>query len=132
MENLELGERVLAHVTEYPGEFDMRRWGYIGVCGTSACLAGHTMLQAGYTIRVEQNGTDTHFIRPNGSMVELEDYEARDLLGLTDEEYWRDGLGDAIFYLGDDDALEEFRRVIEDERDRRAAAPRETDLPAEG
>jgi len=80
MDNPELGMLALKRIESDPESFDMRWWAAVTDCGTVACLAGHVMLAAGYTLRGQS------FIRPDGSYVPSEGQEATHLLGLSDEE----------------------------------------------
>lgn len=141
MENLELAETVLQRIEEHPEEFDMGTWLRAtrrngepeSACKTRACLAGHAMLAAGYELRwypvtgYAYDELASGFIRPDGSAVFSEADEGRELLGLSDDEYYCHDGDDDLFHLGsDDEALARFRELVEAERASRAAVQEET------
>lgn len=64
--------------------FDMNVWGEKNECGTTACIAGHTLLLEGYTMRYNEAEAEFHFISPKGRKVQP-DAAARRLLGLPRE-----------------------------------------------
>lgn len=117
MRNLALAEKVLGTIEAHPGLLDMTEWAAPAECGTSACISGHAMLECGY--RVKWTGTEPAFFRPDGSQVHSEEWEGRDLLGLTDEEY-QEGMPGELFYLEDEEAVARLRELVEAERARRA------------
>lgn len=104
VENPELGRAVLDAIDANPERLYMGSWGYShGGCGTTACLAGHTMIAAGYHL------SGYCFYRPDGEMVTHEAKEAEQLLGMTGSdvpgvELWFD------FENGPD----RFRKMIEE------------------
>lgn len=87
MENAELGRKVLDQIDARPETLYMGAWGYGScepgeewACGTVACLAGHAMLAAGYSLRRHL------YYRPDGTRVNDEAGEAAVLLGFRDGE----------------------------------------------
>ena len=121
MENVNLGRKVVDHLTLNPQELDMGTYGERHPCGTIACLAGHTMLQAGYTL--VDNDLSQHFIRPDGTTVEDEAFEARELLGISDVEYYWPWIAipaqgnpgaTTIFagYLTNEEAFYRFKQIV--------------------
>lgn len=94
MRNPELGRKILDIIDTQPEKFQMsvfgaHRYDPAGeVCGTVACLAGWAMLLSGYEL-----DKDDIFLRPDGTDVDSEDGEARELLGMsiTDELSGYDG-----------------------------------------
>jgi hypothetical protein len=81
MQNAELGRKVVDVMDTAPELFDMGTWGSHTPCGTVGCLAGHAMLQAGYSLSF--GGL---FTRPDGSAVLDEAAEAQYLLGMSRRE----------------------------------------------
>jgi hypothetical protein len=50
MANQEMFDRVLQRISDDPDSLDMGAWYKVtNECSTTACLAGHTVLEAGYT-----------------------------------------------------------------------------------
>lgn len=70
------------HINAHPEEWDQGVW----VCGTTACIAGRIILQAGLTVLAAENAQErgTRVVR-NGVMTSTYD-AARDLAHLTDAE----------------------------------------------
>jgi hypothetical protein len=111
--NIELGRRVLEHVTTHRSHFDMGIWGlWDPECGTTACLAGWAMLLSGYRVNAQED-----FIRPDGSAVRpgIEGDEAAGLLDLSYvERYGSDEDECSLFTAPDEDtAIERFRALVE-------------------
>lgn len=106
--NAELGRRLLDHVTANPAQFDMARW--------CECLAGNALALSGWAPL-----GDGAFLRPSGG--EVSDpaeigREARRVLGLSGEEFWRraadDGGGaECLFAVDNDEAVEWLRELVE-------------------
>jgi hypothetical protein len=126
MENPELGRKVLDHIDEHPEQFNMHYWGVMRpACGTMACLAGHTLIQAGYGFL----GEDT-FVAPDGTHVapsaapELRPPDvARQLLGLSYEEYFGAPDEAMLFYEHTNSAaIARFRAIVEASEAAKAAA----------
>lgn len=113
--NLELAKLVWKQVTEFPETFYMGCWaGEREDCGTVACLAGHTMLLSGYSLREDARQgmpSEMRFIRPDGSRVGNPETEGIALLELTREEYAGEGWPH-LFY-DTVNGLSRFRRLIE-------------------
>ena len=112
MENLELAKLVYKQVTEFPETFDMSAWGYQNKCGTSACIAGHAMLLSGYGLLGENV-----FVRPDGSPVHNNTQEALSLLGMDDDEYYRDSarpgtIGFPLFGTSNANAIRRLGELI--------------------
>jgi hypothetical protein len=104
VENPELGRAVLSLIDAHPGRLDMCTWGYQGPeCGTVACLAGHTLLAAGYKLH------GYNFYRPDGSLVPNEPVEAEILLGMTGS----DGNDTLPLWLDFENGPDRFREMIE-------------------
>src|SRR5712692_7014474 len=108
MDNPELGRKVLDYVTSHPGEFDMTVWGGFTPCGTVACLAGHTMLLAGY-----QLARLNSFHRPDGTKVRRKSAEAAKLLGLVPDEQFSQDSFSLFGVQQNEDAIKWFRRLVE-------------------
>lgn len=49
--------------------FDMGTWGTKTECGTTACIAGHALLLAGYKLRLNIKEGDYEFVSPKGRVV---------------------------------------------------------------
>lgn len=127
MENVELGRLTVKRIDADPRLFDMRVWAARFPCGTAACLAGHTLLAAGYEF-AGANTLTSGFVSPEGVVlpsVRTGD-EASRLLVLTDEERYGgetflnvlgeriDGPGSLFYGLQDNvTALERFREMID-------------------
>jgi hypothetical protein len=80
----QLANDVREAVIMSPEGHDQVYYGKVTDCGTTACLAGHAMLLSGYTLRRGRRaGSSAEFLRPNGSVVDYEFWEAWRLLGLT-------------------------------------------------
>jgi hypothetical protein len=117
MQNLELAERMLAHLEAHPEELAMRLYGAVYECGTTACLAGHAMLQSGYSCT--RMGM---FYRPDGSVVECEPWEAEQLLGLASHERFpSDSSSDLFGVYPEHEAVTRLRGLVETERRNRNA-----------
>jgi hypothetical protein len=85
MQDLALAKSADARVSDRPGNFRMASWGFRWGPGRCyhACLGGHTLLAAGYRL------IGPWFFKPDGlTRVKDPGKEARDLLGLTNEEYY--------------------------------------------
>lgn len=110
MDNPELGRKVLDHVTGHPELFKMSTWGQVTECGTAGCLAGHTMLQDGYSFDEDTS----RFVRPDGSTVSsgAEGDEAARLLGLTVDEQYDEGW-DLFSAAQTEDHVAWFRSIVE-------------------
>lgn len=112
--NAELGRLVLDHVTAHREQLNMGVWGELDStpCGTSACLAGWTLIFSGWelveddTFRKLSDGYETD--RPDV----LAD-EARKLLNLSDDEFWREDDLWCLFNVRDDIAVEWLRELVE-------------------
>jgi len=108
--NRELAMRVMDKIEANPAEWNQGSWVQNGMCGTTACFAGHAMLESGYTLtRVKYtNGTQVHtldlvpagpddddstsyvwFVDPDGVIVTSALAEGQKLLDLDDEESQR-------------------------------------------
>lgn len=107
MDNTQLGRKVVDVMDCNPEQFSMSTWGEVTDCGTVACLAGTAMLQSGYRLR------DGAFYRPDGSFVTNEGREAKNLLGLTDEEEYAPGAGGTIWY-DFNGGPDRFRKLVEE------------------
>ncbi len=73
-------EFALAH----PEEHDQSSWAERTVCGTTMCLAGTVVVQAGYTLLWQPGATTSGYARhpKTGARVPVPT-QARDLLGIT-------------------------------------------------
>lgn len=110
MENYQLGRQVLDVADFDEARFDMRTWGQLGSCGTTACLAGHAMLLSGYTLARQ----DCYY-RPDGSLVGDLLTEAVRLLGMSENEsvYGSRANGPLSLFLDMTRGLERFRELVE-------------------
>jgi hypothetical protein len=108
-----LGREVLDYVTAHRSEFDTMVFAEIRQGVTVADLAGHAMLQSGYTFRKGARGFS--FFRPAGTRVTDVVQEARDLLRLTDEEYYGAAAEPAPLFgvQAEDQAIERFQAIVE-------------------
>jgi hypothetical protein len=87
--NTVLGWKVYEYAKDHPEEFDMDYWVYKQPCGTTACLAGHTLILSGYRIGESGRG----FWRPDGTLVSQPGREAQYLLELDiNDRYFPDDL----------------------------------------
>lgn len=116
MKNVALGRKTLDYMEAHPENVQMDVWGMETACGTVACTAGHALLQDGYLFQL------CLFYRTEpddqGRMVVIsEAMEARERLGLTDDEYCgaSDGYAQSLFDGQQDavDAIVRFRRIVE-------------------
>jgi hypothetical protein len=108
--NIELAEKVREAIFMDPESHDQGEYGRITDCGTIACIAGHTLLQDGYTVKLTKDNY-TQYSRPDGSAVGFEFEEARELLGLTSEE------AQALFYcMNNEEAIDMLEGYIKDAR----------------
>jgi hypothetical protein len=104
MANQDMFDRVLNRIADDPESFDMRHWYKQDTCGTHACLAGFTILEAGYTPWLI---TGIHYASSlgaeecsaGGKLMYIEDV-ARKCLGLTQEQAELLFDAAAIAYLG--------------------------------
>jgi hypothetical protein len=104
-----LGRKVLTHVEAHREHLNMSDWGRETPCGTVACLAGWTLLMSGCTVDAEGL-----FRYPAGRLVGSVRYTARDLLVLTDDEYWPDEADCSLFCpQPEDEAIARFRALVE-------------------
>jgi hypothetical protein len=111
--NGELGRKIRDHVTTYPKQLNMTAWGEVNddYCGTSACIAGWALIFSGWslvednTFRRASDGYETD------SPVAISD-EARRLLDLSDEDYWRERRG-CLFSVREDMAVKWLRELVE-------------------
>lgn len=104
IENAVIGRKVLDRIDAEPKSLNMETWGRQGECGTVACLAGHTMLAAGYSL-------SAGMYYAAGRYVMSEAKEAAGILGLTDAV--TDGCH--LFHQQDRDAaLDAFRKAVEE------------------
>ena len=118
--NDELIDKVMAYICEHPEEWDQREWYSQGVCGTTACFAGHAMLLSGYSIIAEPvrcrlpgaclEHVENRFVRPDGTLVSFNDLEAATLLGLSQS------TAERIFFGGF--SLGGLKAIIDDIRKR--------------
>lgn len=105
--NPKLGRAVLDIIDLEPSCLNMSIWGVTSdrtICGTVACLAGHTMIAAGYRL------VDGDFIGPDGTRVWNEDEEAQMLLGIDDAFA---GFGLAVWF-DNESGLDRFRKAVEE------------------
>jgi hypothetical protein len=109
----QLANDVREAVIMNPDSHEQAYYGQVTDCGTTACLAGHAMLLSGYTLRRGRcarcccAGSSAEFLRPNGSVVDYEFREARQLLGLTSEE------ADELFWcLNNSEAIDRLEGLI--------------------
>lgn len=107
MKNYELGRKVLDRIDAQPETLNMTLWG-MGMhtagqeelCGTVACLAGHTLLAAGYSLKggcFYRPDTDSAVIRVDG--------EASSLLGFD--------YAQSRVFFDYADGPERFRKMVE-------------------
>lgn len=102
-----LKERVTAEelkecLRQHPSEFSMGTWGCKTECGTTACIAGWTLILAGYEIVPESN-MSSRFV--GNEIVEDIPSKAAELLGIEPDKFggyplffrstWPDDLFDA-------------------------------------
>lgn len=96
--------KVLEHLTAHPEEWAQASWvRYYPGCGTTACLAGTTVVMAGYEIdwhRGHEKGTGGAVVASRTTDGQLIDQLAQELLGLDDFAalylffYYRDDIGE--------------------------------------
>ena len=82
--NVELLKRLRTRFRRmrHPEHFDMQEWGTKTDCGTQACIAGHTLLLSGYSLRKNYYGYYDYY-SPSGRKVNSVASTARKLLGLS-------------------------------------------------
>lgn len=135
--NVELAKLVYKQITTFPDTFDMRTWGIPEPCGTTACLAGHALLQHGgyhlekrHDVQVFQYAVSRTGVRSyldttartawvlvrdeDGSMVQDPEQEALALLELTPEEYYPDDAAMPLFFTTPGDAIDRLACLIKD------------------
>lgn len=117
MKNYRLGREAITRIDNIGSAdakigFDMSQWGNINECGMSACIGGHIMLAAGYTLL----GVD-QFTRPDGTPVDnAYSREVEGLLGMTEDEPYYGGTGsmyDDQIWFDDKHGLDRFRALVE-------------------
>lgn len=84
--NVELLKKVATKLRRmrHKKHFNMRTWARKTECGTTACIAGHALIDAGYKVKSEKGPgwKPAKFFAPDGREVEPE-AAGRKLLGLT-------------------------------------------------
>jgi len=109
-------DAAITYASEHPAEFDMYTWFKQTRCGTTACLAGTALLQAGYEPRFTASGRaeDVDLLDADGDPYSITaawrdgvaypvSETAAELLGLTVDQ------ADEIFNLADLDEVIEMR-----------------------
>ncbi len=134
MENTELAKLVLKQVEAFPEQFDMNVWAWeTAACGTTACLAGWTLMLSGWEARkiertMKRTATHTEyvFIDPVDGTHYCDDAigdKAQELLGMSwEERHGAVGKGpvlceDLFMELYEGDALDRFRSLLGGEGD---------------
>jgi len=114
--NKELGRKVLHQVEAHPELFDMDSW--VNECGTTCCIGGHALLKSGkYELcEKECDGGGTYrWFRDKetqqlvGSVSDI----ARELLDLSDKEFYADDEDAGLFYADNQQAIERLRELVE-------------------
>ncbi len=84
MINAELIRRVVKHIENNPKTWDQEHWGYSSSCGTTFCMAGHTVVMSGHTLKWadDGDGRSAYYVE-NGEYISD---KAQELLGLNDEQ----------------------------------------------
>lgn len=105
--NIELARKVLDYIERHPDEHDQSSFANNNttMCGTTCCIAGHTMLLSGrYTLDVR----GLMFVDQSGRRESCDaDDIARDLLEMPAED------ADALFYdFSNEGAMSRFRELI--------------------
>lgn len=73
MPNRELLLKIADKIERQPETYNQGEW-----CGTACCVAGHALLESGYTYRIGE------YVRPDGTLLRLHfSEEAGPLLGLN-------------------------------------------------
>jgi hypothetical protein len=114
--NGKLGRLVLDHVTDRPEDLDMAVWAVESPCGTSACVGGWALILSGEWELVADNAfrrTDRRLVITTPADI---GEEARRLLALSLDEFWReDPAGDVtcLFSVSDLEAVEWLRELVE-------------------
>ena len=118
MINFERLDAAITYAAAHPAKFDMYTWFKQTRCGTTACLAGTALLQAGYEPRFTASGRaeDLELFDEDGDPYAITavwldgvaypvSETAAELLGLTDDQ------ADDIFNLADLDEVIEMRNA---------------------
>lgn len=106
--NTELFERVLGRIEADPTSLDMAYWAVQSTCGTTACMAGHTVIEMGWhPVYVESavGFADRAVQCSQGNATRVIKVLARDGLELTDNE------AEALFNGTNPNDVEFLRRL---------------------
>lgn len=120
--NIELAERVLKQVTEHPETHEQSEWGRKTPCGTTACLAGWTILLAATPVWVDDEGDRSEFGQLTLASVHVDagehfvDDVARELLGMDEK------TASSIFFAPNGLAVSRFEEWIEEGKLRAATS----------
>lgn len=102
--NRELVERTIAYIEAHPEEHSQDEWAIRKHCGTTMCLAGHLVTQAGAKIRwSEHDPSSTQCITPEGNVREIEDY-AGEVADFSPEQ------ANTLFWMTD--TLDDIKRIL--------------------
>jgi len=93
--NFERLDAAITHGYEHPEEFDMDAWFRRMPCGTTACLAGTVVRQAGWEPSEFDDETGTTYLAGKDGHKRSVRYVAAELLGLAHDQV------SAMFYVAD-------------------------------
>lgn len=120
--NIELAEKVLKQVTEHPETHEQLTWGYRTPCGTTACLAGWTVVFGALPVYRAECGERAEFgdlIRAavdSSSEEGFVDDVAAELLGMDEE------TASSIFFAPNRVAISLFEEWLEEAKTNAAAS----------
>lgn len=119
--NVTLLQKVLDHITAHPEEHDQNFYAIRRDCGTTMCVAGHTVVFAGYTIDwsraalLSDGGIPGVWVHDRFGERHLIDRQAAYELRLDYETAWR--------LFADDNTLEDLWRIGQELADGQLVVP---------
>lgn len=107
--DIPLARKVLEHIEAHPEEHNQAYFAGRNECGTTACIAGHTLLVSGQYHLGAFDGEEFEFIQSATGEYVIASDTAQEMLGLTQDQ--RETL---FFSLQDEgEALDYLRSLIE-------------------
>lgn len=102
--DIPLARKVLEHIEAHPDEHDQAHFASRNDCGTTACIAGHTLLLSGQYELGEFDGDEFDFIESATGEVVVASDTATEMLGLNECQRYRlffelQHEGEAVDYL---------------------------------
>lgn len=105
--NVELAEKVLTHLHEYPEAHYQGAW--LNECGTTACIAGHAMLASGEYVRQQNDHGNWRLVDKETGYAEPPSLIGARLLGL-DEEI----AGNIFFDMDEASAIAKLQHLVDE------------------